>query len=201
MQEKTQHVVCKIILSTTYSIPNGLFSVCDFIVRFPNCVISWQTETTLFKELKILGIDPGIATIGFAIIENSKLQNFGVIKTPAKLGLPERLRIIAEDMAELINQYRPDIAVVEQLFFVQNVTNGIAVAHGRGVILAALAKEGITIKEISPKDVKIAVCGYGNAEKQQVQRAIQLIFKLDHIPKPDDAADAIAIAYSATTNR
>lgn len=148
--------------------------------------------------MKILGIDPGLATIGFSFLENEKLIDFGVITTSAGLPLSERLLQISTDIAELVSDFRPDVAAVEELFFVQNVTNGIAVAHARGVLLQCFAHEGVRLLEVSPKDVKLAVCGYGNAPKIQVQSAIQQIFQLKSIPRPDDAADAIAIAYWAS---
>jgi len=147
--------------------------------------------------MKILGIDPGLETIGFALLEDEKLIDFGVVKTESGLSLPERLNNIFDDFRELIGEFRPDVAAVEKLFFVQNITNGIAVAHARGVLLQVLASEGISVLEVSPKDVKLAVCGYGNAPKDQVTRAVQQIFSLASPPKPDDAADAIAVAYWA----
>lgn len=151
--------------------------------------------------MKILGIDPGLQTIGFGVLESKALTNFGVIKTASELELSERLRHIANDLHEVINKCKPDVAAVEKLFFVQNVTNGIAVAHARGVILYVLAEHGIPLLEVQPKDVKLAVCGYGNAPKEQVQKAVQQIFKLKNKPQPDDAADAIAVAYWASGNR
>jgi len=150
--------------------------------------------------MKILGIDPGLATIGFSLLDGEKLVDYGVITTESGLFLGDRLLTIGNDLLDLITQFEPDIAAVEQLFFVQNVTNGIAVAHARGVILHALCQKGVPVLEVSPKDVKLAVCGYGNAPKDQVQRAIQQIFKLQSIPRPDDAADAIAVAYWGSKN-
>lgn len=146
--------------------------------------------------MNIIGIDPGLQTIGFAYLNNGTLSDFGTITTPSKLSLPERLRILGEDFKGILNENRPDVAMVEKLFFVQNVTNGISVAHARGVILYILAEFGIPVLEIQPKDVKIAVCGYGNAPKVQVQKAVQTIFQLKNRPQPDDAADAIAVAYA-----
>ena len=148
--------------------------------------------------MKILGIDPGLATIGFAFLEDEKLIDFGVTRTEPGVPLPDRLLAIGNDFLELISEFQPDVAAVEKLFFVQNVTNGIAVAHARGVLLHSLSLKEIPVIEVSPKDVKLAVCGYGNAKKSQVQRAVQQIFSLKSLPKPDDAADAIAIAFWAT---
>ncbi len=151
--------------------------------------------------MKILGIDPGLATIGFAVLDNAKLMDFGTIQTPSKLSLSERLLHIANDTKELVQEIRPDVVSIEQLFFVQNVTSGMMVSHARGVLLSAFAAEGIPILEVSPKDVKIAVCGYGNAAKAQVQHMLMRIFKLASLPQPDDAADAIAIAYWASQQK
>ncbi len=151
--------------------------------------------------MKILGIDPGLATIGFAFLQDGKLIDFGTIETSAKLSLSERLLQIAEDARALVCELRPDVIAIEQLFFVQNVTSGMMVSHARGVLLYAFAAEGVPTLEVSPKDVKIAVCGYGNAPKAQVQHMLQRIFLLPNLPKPDDAADAIAIAYWATTQK
>lgn len=157
-------------------------------------------STCVFFCVKILGIDPGLATIGFSFLQEKKLIDFGVITTPSGLEFSQRLVQINEDISELLEAFQPDLVAVEQLFFVQNVTNGLAVAHARGVLLHAFASRGIPLLEVSPKDVKLAVCGYGNAEKRQVQYAIQKIFQLPQIPKPDDAADAIAVAYWASAN-
>ncbi len=129
------------------------------------------------------------------MLENKKLVDFGVIRTESGLELSARLHVISKDLHEIVVQFQPDKAAIEQLFFVQNVTNGIAVAHARGVILHALYEQGVPTQEVSPKDVKLAVCGYGKAPKDQVQRAVQQIFNLATPPRPDDAADAIAIAY------
>ena len=150
--------------------------------------------------MKILGIDPGLATIGFALLKGDDLQDFGVITTPAHCSIAERLLRISQDISEICTLFSPDVVAIEQLFFVQNVTNGMAVAHARGVLLHAFAERGIPIMEVSPKDVKLAVCGYGNASKTQIQTVVQHIFHLQSVPKPDDAADAIAIAYWASKN-
>lgn len=153
-------------------------------------------DTVFGKDMKILGIDPGLATIGFAVLEENRILDYGIFTTASGHPLPDRLVQIGDDIHTLLSKWKPDYACIEKLFFVQNVTNGMAVAHSRGVLLEALAREGIPIGEISPKDVKLAVCGYGNAEKQQVQRALMQIFHFSNIPRPDDAADAIAIAYA-----
>ena len=146
----------------------------------------------------ILGVDPGIATIGFGVIEARRGQNilkqYGVITTPAGLPLANRLLQISEDMDALIRQFQPDEMAVEELFFTKNITTGIAVAHGRGVILLSAQKLGLPIFEYTPMQVKQAVAGYGGAQKLQVMKMTQRLLKMKHRPRPDDAADALAIA-------
>ena len=144
--------------------------------------------------MRILGIDPGYATIGFGVVEAERGQmhmvTYGVITTPAGIPLSRRLYQISTDMEELISQVKPDVIAVEELFFNTNITTGIAVAHGRGVILCAAEKCGIPLYEYTPSQVKVAVTGYGKAEKHQVMD----MTKLSSIPRPDDAADALALA-------
>ena len=146
----------------------------------------------------ILGVDPGIATIGFGVIEARRGQNilkqYGVITTPAGLPLANRLLQISEDMDALIRQFQPDEMAVEELFFTKNITTGIAVAHGRGVILLSAQKLGLPIFEYTPMQVKQAVAGYGGAQKLQVMKMTQRLLKMKYLPRPDDAADALAIA-------
>ena len=146
----------------------------------------------------ILGVDPGIATIGFGVIEARRGQNilkqYGVITTPAGLPLANRLLQISEDMDALIRQFQPDEMAVEELFFTKNITTGIAVAHGRGVILLSAQKLGLPIFEYTPMQVKQAVAGYGGADKRQVMLMTQRLLGMKEIPRPDDAADALAIA-------
>ena len=146
----------------------------------------------------ILGVDPGIATIGFGVIEARRGQNilkqYGVITTPAGLPLANRLLQISEDMDALIRQFQPDEMAVEELFFTKNITTGIAVAHGRGVILLSAQKLGLPIFEYTPMQVKQAVAGYGGADKRQVMLMTQRLLKMKDVPRPDDAADALAIA-------
>ena len=146
----------------------------------------------------ILGVDPGIATIGFGVIEARRGQNilkqYGVITTPAGLPLANRLLQISEDMDALIRQFQPDEMAVEELFFTKNITTGIAVAHGRGVILLSAQKLGLPIFEYTPMQVKQAVAGYGGAQKLQVMKMTQRLLKMKRLPRPDDAADALAIA-------
>ena len=148
--------------------------------------------------MRILGIDPGVATIGFGIIDadrsGQRLVEYGVITTPAGLPLSRRLMQISEDMSKLLAAFSPDEVAVEELFFSKNITTGIAVAHGRGVVLLETERAGVPLYEYTPMQVKQAVVGYGAAEKKQVMLMTQRLLKLSKIPRPDDAADALAIA-------
>ena len=146
----------------------------------------------------ILGIDPGVATIGFGLVEaeraNVRAVRYGVITTPAGLPLSTRLYQISQDMAELLRQFQPDEMAAEELFFSNNITTGIAVAHGRGVLLLEAERAGVPVFEYTPMQVKQAVAGYGGADKRQVMLMTQRLLKMKNIPRPDDAADALAIA-------
>lgn len=146
----------------------------------------------------ILGIDPGIATVGFGAIRTERnthqMLQFGVISTPAGQRLSARLLQIAFDLEQLIDLFRPDAIAVEELFFNTNVKTAISVAHGRGVILMTAEKCGIPLFEYTPLQVKQAVVGYGRAEKMQVMKMTQRLLGLDKLPRPDDAADALAVA-------
>lgn len=148
--------------------------------------------------MRILGIDPGYATIGFGLLDAERTQirmcTYGAIRTPPGLPLSKRLYQIDRDMDELITQTQPDVVAVEELFFHTNLTTGIAVAHGRGVILCACERRGIPLHEYTPAQVKLSVTGYGKAEKRQVMDMTRRILKLKSIPRPDDAADALALA-------
>ena len=146
----------------------------------------------------ILGIDPGVATIGFGVINAERQKNtliqYGTITTPAWIPLASRLLQISNDMEELIHLFQPDEMAIEELFFSTNITTGISVAHGRGVILLAAEKLGVPIFEYTPIQVKQAVAGYGKADKKQVMLMTQRLLHMNRIPRPDDAADALAIA-------
>ncbi len=148
--------------------------------------------------MRIMGIDPGIATIGFGVVDKDenriKLVQCGVITTPPHISLALRLEQIYEDLGQLLDLFHPDAVSVEELFFNTNITTGIAVAHGRGVILLACQKAGVRIFEYTPLQVKQAVVGYGRAEKKQVMDMVRRICGLSAPPKPDDAADAVALA-------
>ena len=148
--------------------------------------------------MRILGIDPGIATIGFGLLESAenriKLLKYGVITTPATMPLSSRLLQISLDLDELLSECGPDAVAIEELFFNTNLTTGISVAHGRGVILLSCVKYGTEIFEYTPLQVKQSVTGYGRAEKKQVMEMVKRICNLKAVPRPDDAADAIALA-------
>ena len=148
--------------------------------------------------MRILGIDPGYGITGFGIVDaqrsNFQLLQYGAITTPAGTDFPLRLQMIYNDVTELLQVSKPDVVAIEELFFGQNVTTGIGVAQSRGVILLAIQQAGIPIFQYKPMQVKQAVVGYGNATKHQVQDMTKRILHLQSTPKPDDAADAIAIA-------
>ena len=148
--------------------------------------------------MRILGIDPGYGITGFGLIEANRgscqLLKCGAITTPAGMDFSARLEIIYEDMRQLLEAAKPDAVAIEELFFGQNVTTGIGVAQSRGVILLAIRQAGLPVYSYKPMQVKQAVVGYGNATKHQVQDMTKRLLHLQQMPKPDDAADAIAIA-------
>ena len=148
--------------------------------------------------MRILGIDPGVAIVGFGVIDveagRQQMVQYGAINTEAGLPLSARLVQIGRDLEQLIEIFKPDEIAVEELFFSKNITTGIAVAHGRGVILYTAERMQIPIYEYTPMQVKQAVVGYGLAEKRQVQDMVRRLLKLKAVPRPDDAADALAIA-------
>ena len=148
--------------------------------------------------MKILGIDPGTATTGFGIIEfdgyGYQMIEFGCIKTEKHFSLAERIGQLTSDLNQLINEFNPDEVGIEELFFNNNVKTGIQVAQARGAILNELSRRGLKAHGYTPQQVKSNVCGYGHAKKDQIQKMVQIILNLKEIPKPDDAADALAIA-------
>ena len=148
--------------------------------------------------MRILGIDPGYGITGFGLVEAERNQfrllNCGAITTPANTEFSWRLEVIYNDMTQLLRVAQPDAVAIEELFFGQNVTTGINVAQSRGVILLAIRQAGLPVFEYKPMQVKQAVVGYGNATKHQVQDMTKRLLHLTAMPKPDDAADAIAIA-------
>lgn len=148
-----------------------------------------------------LGIDPGTATVGYGLVRelpDGSLQavEFGVIRTPPKVPMPERLNSIYDELTSLVERYKPDRAAVEELFFAKNVTTAITVSQARGVILLALERSHVQIHEYKPNEVKQAITGYGGADKHQMQEMIRMLLNLETIPRPDDAADALAIAIT-----
>jgi crossover junction endodeoxyribonuclease RuvC len=146
----------------------------------------------------VLGIDPGTATTGYGLVRNAdtgpELVTYGVITTPAGAPMPGRLLSIYRALKDLIVLHGPDSAAVEKLFFQRNVSTAMTVGQARGVALLALAEYGISVGEYNPADVKQAVCGYGGADKAQVQQMVRALLNLADIPRPDDAADALAVA-------
>lgn len=146
----------------------------------------------------ILGIDPGYATTGFGLIKAERggcsLLQYGTVTTPPDLPFPQRLNMLFEDMTRLLEVTKPEAVAVEELFWGHNITTGIGVSHGRGVILLAIERAGVPLFEYTPMQVKQAVVGYGKAEKHQVMDMTRRLLKMEKIPRPDDAADAIAIA-------
>jgi len=148
--------------------------------------------------MRILGIDPGTGILGFGLIDskNGSLDfvDAGVIRTPVMQEDSERLYTIYHELEELIDQYRPDVLAVEKLFFVRNITTAISVAQARGVVLLLGKQKKLQLFEYTPLQIKQAVTGYGKADKAQIQEMVKVILKLKQIPKPDDAADALAAA-------
>lgn len=165
----------------------------------------WYNNTIIYKvcfleyyEMRILGIDPGLATVGWAVLESERGRlrpvAYGAILTPAHTDIEARLLMIKGDLEEIIKKYSPEEMAIEELFFNTNITTGIAVAEARGVILCTAHSLGVKISEYTPLQVKQAVVGYGKAEKGQVIAMVTAILKLPKPPKPDDTADAVAIA-------
>lgn len=150
--------------------------------------------------MRIIGIDPGLATVGYAVVEavrqNCKLLEYGCIRTTPSMQLPERLELIYRSVEEIITEFKPDEMTVEELFFCKNVTSAILVGQARGAIILAGRLQGLDLYEYTPMQIKQAVTGYGRADKKQMQENIRMLFRLKEIPQPDDAADAIGIAFT-----
>ena len=147
----------------------------------------------------IVGLDPGLATLGYGVIEkdargNCRAVDCGVVLTPKEEGLPVRLAMLEEGINKILEKYKPDEVAVEELFFSKNITTGIAVAHARGVALLACVKSCGKLYEYTPMQIKQALTGYGKADKKQMQSVVTSLLKLKAVPKPDDAADALAVA-------
>jgi len=160
-----------------------------------------RKDNRIVEELEaliVLGIDPGVATVGFGIIGETGgdpvLKRYGVISTPSGLRLALRLKQVNNDVSELIRIFKPDAIAVEELFFNTNQRTALAVAHGRAAIILAGEEHGIPMYEYTPLQVKKAVAGYGRATKMQVMDMVKRLLSMEKIPKPDDAADALAIA-------
>ena len=147
---------------------------------------------------RILGIDPGTAIVGWGVVEGEgqdlRLVAYGVIRTASTLPLSERLVQIYEELNALLDDYQPTGVGIEQLFFAKNVTTALPVAHARGVLLLAVQQRGLPLREYRPMEIKETVTGYGAADKQQMQQMVRLLLGLDEAPRPDDAADAVAVA-------
>ena len=148
----------------------------------------------------ILGIDPGLATLGYGVIEvnndKRKLIQFGTLTTPAGQPMPQRLRAIFQGMNQLMDIYQPDDVAFEELFFSKNITTGMAVSAARGVALVAVVQRTDNLYEYTPMQIKQAVTGYGGADKHQVQQMVKMLLGMKEIARPDDAADAIAVALT-----
>ena len=146
----------------------------------------------------VLGIDPGTAITGYGLVREDEagltLVDYGVITTAAGQPLAQRLQLIYRRLAEVVREHQPQQAAVEELFFSRNARTALSVGHARGVTLLALADAGLAIHEYKPLEIKQAITGYGGAGKQQVQEMVRLLLNLDHVPQPDDAADAVAVA-------
>lgn len=146
----------------------------------------------------ILGIDPGTATTGYGVIDSDKGKikavEHGCILTKANQNLETRLIIIFDELSEIIKKFKPEMVAVEELFFASNAKTAISVGHARGVILLACSKAKVPVYEYTPLQVKQAICGYGRGDKQQIQKMVKALLNLEEIPKPDDAADGLAIA-------
>lgn len=150
--------------------------------------------------MKVIGIDPGTGRLGWAICDVTKstyqMIDYGCIETPAHTAHEKRLVIIFEKLKEIIAQHKPERAAIEDLFFAKNVTTAITVGQARGVVLLAFELGGIECVSFKPSEIKMAVTGYGNADKRQVQEMVKMQLRLKEIPKPDDAADALAICIT-----
>ena len=148
--------------------------------------------------MRVLGVDPGTAITGWGVVEGEgsylNLVAAGVITTSAGTPLPKRLQIIYRELTLLIEEWQPESSAVEELFFSKNAKTALAVGHGRGVALLALTNANLSIAEYKPLEVKQAITGYGGADKWQIQQMVKLLLSLDEIPRPDDAADALAVA-------
>ena len=171
-----------------------------YVKLFSENLCGKQMKQKAETFLRILGIDPGLATMGWGVIEagqgRQRLIEYGCILTTPRQRFPDRLKQISEDMKTLLQRFQPDEIAFEELFFAKNVTTAFTVGAARGVSIAACAEYTDKLYEYTPMQVKQAVVGYGGAEKQQVQQMVKLLLHMEEIARPDDAADAIAIALT-----
>lgn len=152
----------------------------------------------------VLGIDPGTALLGYGIVEATDgptVRDFGCLETTPELAMPNRLLLLYDGLREVIDRWRPDVMVVEELFFARNVTTALTVGQARGIVLLAAAQHHLPVAEYKPSQVKQAVSGYGKAGKSQMQEIVRLLLGLDEVPYPDDAADALAVALCHIQSR
>jgi crossover junction endodeoxyribonuclease RuvC len=150
-----------------------------------------------WKLVITLGVDPGTALLGYGLVrgaDDPELIDFGVVSTSNVETMPQRLARVYDVIWGLIRQHAPDELAIEQLFFARNVTTALAVGQARGVVLLAAAQHGMPVFEYKPSEVKQAISGYGNANKAQMQEMVRILLRMDEIPRPDDAADALAVA-------
>ncbi len=158
--------------------------------------VDWVAKVTGESSIT-LGVDPGTALLGYGVIAGEdalRLIDFGVLETTPDEPMPNRLQFLYSGVCRLIQAYHPDTVVVEQLFFARNVTTALAVGQARGVVMLAAAQAGVPVNEYTPAQVKQAVSGYGRANKGQMQEMVRILLGLEDIPRPDDAADALAVA-------
>ena len=186
-------------LKIFFGVENHRFSFLENLDFFYFVWYNKEENRKKGKGMVILGIDPGIATMGYGVIEKDgrgqiHVLGCGVVTTPKEERLPTRLALLEDGVEQLLKKYEPDEIALEELFFTKNVTNGIAVAHARGVIVLTCVKRCPYLYEYTPMQIKQALTGYGRADKLQMQRVVTNVLKLDEIPRPDDAADALAIA-------
>jgi crossover junction endodeoxyribonuclease RuvC len=148
--------------------------------------------------VRVIGIDPGTAITGWGVVEGEgddlELIAYGTVTTAAGTPLPQRLQTIYRELRTIVHQWQPTTAAIEELFFSKNAKTALAVGHGRGAAMLALANSELPIAEYKPLEVKQAITGHGGADKQQMQHMVKLLLKLDELPRPDDAADALAVA-------
>ncbi len=201
-------------LSTVFMIKNYFCIKLYPFVLMPNLDIKFNICYTILVrynycggKMIILGLDPGFATIGYGVINSERgkatVIDYGTVTTPKELSFPERLLMIEKGVAQLIEKFKPDNIAIEELFFNTNITTGINVAHARGVMLLVCAREcGGNLFEYTPLQIKQALTGYGRATKPQMMQMVKTLLRLEKIPRPDDAADALAVALChSQTNR